>query len=158
MKDTVNGVFLRAEKRGAIRRVPNFWTDYDEDYPELRRLEAGYEDVRGECLHLLRAKNRITDISVLGGDYTEGGVHVIRWKSFVFKSGRFLEERKGVIFDDFHLHDAANDSNEIRVILWLDIRRKMPVHLRLFNFAVMSIAHRLPTIAKIHDNAQITTS
>ena len=34
VKDAVNGVFMRAEARGAIRRVPNFWTDYSEDYPE----------------------------------------------------------------------------------------------------------------------------
>lgn len=238
---------MRAEARGAIRHIPNFWTDYGEDYPELRRLEAGYEDVRAECLDLLRDVDRITDISVLGSGYTEGGIHAIRWKSFVFKSGSFLEENcklapktaallrgipglytaffsildphqyvtphygyykgilryhlaviipndnadercwlrinsdpeanrprqkslidkgeryfwkngQGLIFDDFHLHDAANDSNEVRVVLWLDIRRKMPLPLRLFNFLVMSIAHRIPTIAKIHDNAQITTS
>lgn len=244
VKDAVNGVFMRAEARGAIRRVPDFWTDYDEDYPELRRLEAGYERVRAECLRLLDDKDRITDISVLGSGYTEGGIHAIRWKSFVFKSGDFLEENcklapetakllkgipglytaffsildphqyvtphygyykgilryhlgvsipkdnvdqsawlrinssleanqvrqkslidkgeryywkngQGVIFDDFHLHDAANDSDEVRVVLWLDIQRKMPAHLRLFNFIVMSIAHRLPVIAKIQENAQV---
>ena len=247
VKDAVNGVFMRAEARGAIRHVPNFWTDYSEDYPELRQLEAGYEHVRAECLNLLRAKDRIADISVLGGGYTKGGIHAIRWKSFVFKSGSFLEENcklapktaellreipglytaffsildphqyvtphygyykgilryhlaviipddnadkscwlrvnssaeaneirqkslidkgkryywkngEGVIFDDFHLHDAANDSNHDRVVLWLDIRRKMPAHLRLFNSIVMGVAHRLPLISKIHENAQMTAA
>ena len=247
VKDAVNAVFMRAESRGVIRRVPDFWTDYEEDYPELRRLEAGYEDVRAECLDLLRDKDRITDISVLGGGYTDGGIHSIRWKSFVFKSENFLEENckraprtaellrgipglytaffsildphqyvtphfgyykgilryhlaviipddnadrscwlrvnssaeanqirqkslidkgdryfwkngKGVIFDDFHLHDAANDSDEVRVVLWLDIRRKMPAHLRLFDFIVMGIAHRLPVISKIQQNAQVSPS
>ena len=244
VKDAVNGVFMRAEARGAIRRVTGFWTDYDDDYPELRRLEASYEAVRDECLELLREKDRITDISVLGGDYTGGGIHAIRWKSFVFKSGDFIEancrlaprtaellrdipgvytaffsildphqyvtphygyykgilryhlgviipgdnadrsawlrvnsspeaneirqkslidkgERyhwrngEGVIFDDFHLHDAANDSDEVRVVLWLDIARKMPARLRLFDAIVMGIAHRLPVISKIQENARI---
>ena len=58
VKDAVNGVFLKAEARGAIRRIPGFWTDYGDEYPALRRLEAGYDDVRAECLHLLGAPQR----------------------------------------------------------------------------------------------------
>ena len=101
IKDAVNKVFMRAEARGAIRRVPTFWTDYDEAYPELRRLEAGYEDVRAECLHLLREKDRIADISVLGGGYTDGGIHAIRWKasSSVVQIGGDAGRAHGVVAD-----------------------------------------------------------
>ena len=75
-----------------------------------------------------------------------------------FRLDLVLFNGKGVIFDDFHLHDAANDSDEVRVVLWLDIRRKMPAHLRLFDFIVMGIAHRLPVISKIQQNAQVSPS
>ena len=108
---------------------------------------------------------------MLGGGYTEGGIHSIKWKSFMFKSGDFLEENckhapktteilrqmpgiytvffsiidqgekyywhngEGVIFDDAYLHDAKNDSDEVRVVVWIDVRRKMPRWLQAFNIA-----------------------
>lgn len=33
---------------------------------------------------------------------------------------------EGVVFDDSLLHDACNDSDDIRVVLWIDLRRPMP--------------------------------
>ena len=35
-------------------------------------------------------------------------------------------EGEGIIFDDNYLHDAANESDEVRVVLWLDMRRPCP--------------------------------
>jgi hypothetical protein len=42
---------------------------------------------------------------------------------------------EGVIFDDAYLHDAKNDSDEVRVVMWIDVRRKMPWWLQAFGIA-----------------------
>ncbi len=244
IKDSVNRIFQRAEDRGWYPRLPAFSHDYLKDYPALRLLEEGYSDVRAECLVLLEYKAKLTDVEQLGGSYTRGGIHSARWKSFMFKSGRFIEENcrraprtaallreipglytaffsildphqeikphrgyykgfvryhlgvivprdnadetcwlrvnadrednhtgpleavrrgeryywregKGVIFDDTYLHDAANESDEVRVVLWLDLRRRMPVWLQAFNRLCLWIAHQEPSIAKIRRNAVV---
>jgi len=246
LKTKLNGVFIWAEDIGLLQRTPAFNRDYLRDYPKLRLLEYEYEAVRDECLALLGIKEKLTDISVLGGAYTQAGIHTIRWKSFMFKSGRFIESNcelcpktasvlkqipgvytaffsileprqyitphwgyyrgflryhlgviipddnrdrtcrlrvnddpvanrerdaaaieegevyywrngEGVIFDDNYLHDAANDSDGIRVILWLDLRRKMPFYLQWFNMLCLAIAHREPSVRRIRENARIAT-
>lgn len=43
----------------------------------------------------------------------------------------YWHEGEGVVFDDTLLHDASNDSDDIRVVLWIDIRRPLP---RLFDW------------------------
>jgi ornithine lipid ester-linked acyl 2-hydroxylase len=63
------------------------------------------------------------------------------------------KEGEGVMFDDTFLHDAKNGSNDVRVILWLDIRRKMPAYLQALNTVVLEIAHRTPEIAAVRKNA-----
>jgi aspartyl/asparaginyl beta-hydroxylase (cupin superfamily) len=42
---------------------------------------------------------------------------------------------EGVIFDDAYLHDVKNDSDEVRVVMWIDVRRKMPWWLQAFGIA-----------------------
>jgi aspartyl/asparaginyl beta-hydroxylase (cupin superfamily) len=37
----------------------------------------------------------------------------------------YWREGQGVLFDDTFLHDAANDSDEVRIVLWLDVVRRM---------------------------------
>jgi ornithine lipid ester-linked acyl 2-hydroxylase len=63
------------------------------------------------------------------------------------------KEGQGVMFDDTFLHDAKNGSGEVRVILWLDIRRKMPAYLNALNTLVLEVAHRTPSIAAVRKNA-----
>jgi len=63
------------------------------------------------------------------------------------------KEGEGVMFDDTFLHDAKNGSSDVRVILWLDIRRKMPLYLQALNTMVLEIAHRTPAIAAVRKNA-----
>src|SRR5580658_1311415 len=65
----------------------------------------------------------------------------------------YWKEGKGVMFDDTFLHDAKNATSDVRVILWLDIRRKMPAYLQALNTAVLEIAHRAPAIAAVRKNA-----
>jgi beta-hydroxylase len=65
----------------------------------------------------------------------------------------YWKEGQGVMFDDTCLHDAKNGSHDVRVILWLDIRRKMPPYLNALNTMVLEIAHRTPGIAAVRKNA-----
>jgi aspartyl/asparaginyl beta-hydroxylase (cupin superfamily) len=244
IKDRAVGVFDWAEARGYFRRALAFESDYHAEYPELRLLENDYATVRKECQELLGMKERITDVEALGGGYTDGGIHAIQWKSFMFKSGEFIESNcrmapettkileripnlytaffsilephqyvtphfgyykgflryhlgviipgnnidrsawlrvnadradndrddhsliekgekyywhdgEGVMFDDTYLHDAANDSDEVRVVLWLDVARKMPFWLHAFNKLFLFIAHRDDSIKVIRNNARI---
>ena len=65
------------------------------------------------------------------------------------------KEGEGVIFDDTFLHDAKNGSDGVRVVLWLDLRRKMPPAWSALNSALLEIAHRAPAVARIRENAVV---
>jgi beta-hydroxylase len=65
----------------------------------------------------------------------------------------YWREGQGVMFDDTYLHDAKNASSEVRVILWLDLRRKMPPYLNALNTMILELAHRAPSVAAVRRNA-----
>lgn len=244
VKKAFNGVYARCEDAGLIERMPAFDEDFGDDYPELRRLEASYADIRSECENLLKFRSRITDMSALGGQYTERGIHTIQWKAFMLKSGTFIPENcalapktaaalqpmttvynaffsilephqyvsphwgyykgfvryhlgvvipennanrkcwlrvnvdpadnarrdksliengpkyywqngRGVMFDDTNLHDAANDSDEVRVVLWLDVARKLPRGLDLYNRALLKAVYYEPSVRRFRENAVV---
>ena len=248
IKDRAVGVFDWAEAKGYLRRAPAFESDYHAEYPELRLLESDYATVRKECQELLGMKERITDVEALGGGYTDGGIHAIAWKSFMFKSGEFIESNcrmapettkilaadsrplyglllhsraapiryaalrllqglpplspgrdhpgqqhrserlaarqrrqggqrhaddhsliekgekyywhdgEGVMFDDTYLHDAANDSDEVRVVLWLDVARKAAVVAAApFNKFFLFLVHRDDSISVIREQCHHRT-
>jgi aspartyl/asparaginyl beta-hydroxylase (cupin superfamily) len=76
--------------------------------------------------------------------------------AFIERGERYYwREGKGVMFDDTYLHDAKNASSQVRVILWLDLRRKMPPHLNALNTMILEIAHRAPAIAAVRKNAVV---
>jgi aspartyl/asparaginyl beta-hydroxylase (cupin superfamily) len=244
VRKAFNGVYARCEEAGLLPRLPAFDEDYGEDYPELRALEAGYVDIRSEFENLLRFRAQITDMSALGGQYTARGIHTIRWKAFMLKSGSFIPENcalapktaallrplasvynaffsileprqyvsphwgyykgfvryhlgvvipednadktcwlrvnvdrddnarrdkalvergpkhywrngRGVIFDDTNLHDAANESDAVRVVLWLDVARKLPRALALYNRALLAALYHEPSIRRFRENAVV---
>lgn len=64
-------------------------------------------------------------------------------------------EGEGVMFDDTFLHDANNGSDDVRVVLWLDLRRRMPAYLSALNTTLLEIAHRAPAIAAVRKNAVV---
>jgi beta-hydroxylase len=237
-------LFTRAEDAGLFPRASPFVRDYHADYPGLAELEAGHADVRAECQALLQFRDKLVDVENLAGKYTEGGIHTLAWKAFMFKSHRFIEpncalapktaallrnipglytaffsvleghqyitphwgywkgflryhlgvvipddnatracwlrvncdshdnaqrdtklvergqkyywrEGEGVMFDDTFLHDAENGSDQVRVVLWLDLRRKIPGPIGILNTAILEIAHRMPAIAAVRKNAVV---
>ena len=48
-----------------------------------------------------------------------------------------------------YLHDASNESDQVRVVLWLDLQRKMPFYASLFNRFVLWLAGRDKSVEKI---------
>src|SRR5258708_20023106 len=67
------------------------------------------------------------------------------------KNGEKYYWRNGasVMFDDTFLHDAANESSDVRVVLFLDVVRKMPLHLSLLN-------RLCPTIPALNPSPRVT--
>jgi len=90
IKDWAAELFVRAEQRGVFRKLPAFEHDLSE-YPELSVLTRNYPIIRAECEQLVRSSLRIPGMEELTS-YTSGGIHQIAWKSFMFKSGAFIDE------------------------------------------------------------------
>ena len=241
IKDWAAELFVRAEQRGRFRKLPAFERNLSE-YPELAVLAANYLVIRTECESLIRSQLRIPGMEELTS-YTSGGIHQIAWKSFMFKSGEFIEENcilapktaqllrgipgvytaffsvlepkqhikahwgywkgfvryhlcviipdnnrsnkcwirinpdaqsrtgdraaieqgekyhwhegEAVLFDDTFLHDAANETDQVRVVLFLDVARKMPWPLSLLNRLFLWIAHKDKSVREIRANAKI---
>jgi aspartyl/asparaginyl beta-hydroxylase (cupin superfamily) len=241
----LNFALAAAERRGAFPRIDDFCTDYHDDYPGLRELELGFAEVRAECVALLADNLRLPDVESLAGAYTGGGIHAIRWKSFMLKADRFIAENcrwaprtaelvrgipsaftaffsllypgqritphwgyykgfvryhlgvvipndnrdrsswlrvnsrlppgqppsprdleqgstyywregRGVVFDDTFLHDAANLSDQVRVVLFVDLVRKLPPALDWLNRAVLAVGRHEPSVAGIRQSSVVT--
>jgi beta-hydroxylase len=240
--DLLNRLFGWAERRGFAPAREVFVEDYS-DYPAFRSLEEAWPEIREECEALMGLRAGITDMSVLGGNYTAGGVHLIGWKTFVLVAGGPIEENaalcprtaahlaeipevclaffsilephqhikphwgyykgilryhlgviipggnregrcwirvnnsprdnvprdkaliergaryfwkpgKGVFFDDTWLHDAANEADEPRVVLFIDVRRRFPWWLDWVNRACLAIVLRSSFIRKVRERAR----
>lgn len=245
IKDWINDIFVKAELRGAFPPAPAFNLDYAAQYPEFRVLEDGYKVIRDECEGLMGIKEKMTDMESLGGGYTSGGIHTIQWKTFMFKSGEFIDENcrlapktaellrripnlytaffsvldpnthiaphfgyykgflryhigvmiphdnedqccwirvnadpadnakrdrslidrgekhywhngQGVMFDDTFLHEANNESDEVRVVLFLDVARKgMPWYLDKLNKLILWGVHKEGSVRRIREQATL---
>jgi ornithine lipid ester-linked acyl 2-hydroxylase len=67
----------------------------------------------------------------------------------------YWKNGEGIIFDDNYLHDAANESDEVRVVLWLDLRRKMPFYIAPLNRLCLWLVYRDKSVEKIRRGALI---
>ncbi len=65
----------------------------------------------------------------------------------------YWREGRGIVFDDTFLHDAANLSDEVRVVLFVDLVRKLPPALDLLNRAVIAVGRHEPSIAGMRRTA-----
>ena len=90
IKDQAAELFISAERKGVFRKLPAFERDLGE-YPELAILSENYAAIRTECESLIGSRLRIPGMEELTS-YTSGGIHQIAWKSFMFKSGQFIDE------------------------------------------------------------------
>ena len=70
----------------------------------------------------------------------------------------YWKNGEGIVFDDNYLHDAANESSEVRVVFWLDLRRKFPFYLQLYNVLCLWFIHRDSSMKKVRINARVKVS
>ncbi|MEZ4334167.1 MAG: aspartyl/asparaginyl beta-hydroxylase domain-containing protein [Myxococcota bacterium] len=77
-----------------------------------------------------------------------------RIKSVIEETPRYhWHEGEGVVFDDTFLHDAANESDAPRAVLFLDLVRPLPWYLHLANRAFIRLARFDPSLRSIHQDA-----
>ena len=70
----------------------------------------------------------------------------------------FWHEGEGAIFDDTLLHDANNESDKTRVILWVDICRPMPTYLDRLHQALLWAMFKHSYFKQVRENATIPFS
>lgn len=71
---------------------------------------------------------------------------------------RSWEEGKSLVFDDSHLHEAWNDSDLYRVVLFVDVLRPLIFPLSLLNRSVVWTTARTPAISVLMDRARKHTA
>lgn len=244
---TINKILFNLEQKGWIKKTPAFIYDYEEEYPHFKVLEEHADIIEKECRELLNIKDNIPDLDGLAGEKTKGGVQAIKWKSFMFKSGDFIEENcslcpetadllrgiprikqaffsildpeqyikphfgyykgflryhlgviipnnnedkncririnadcetfncddkseiehgesyywkngEGIMFNDVYLHDATNESKEIRVVLFIDVVRKFHWSIDWFNRFFLFVAYKTKYVKQIAKNAKVKTN
>jgi aspartyl/asparaginyl beta-hydroxylase (cupin superfamily) len=102
------------------------------------------DNAGGECFLRVNgdpAANESRDVTRI-----EAG-EVYRWKN-----------GEGIAFDDNYLHDAANNSDQVRVVLWIDLRRKLPFYLSWFNNACLWLIRNDESMRMIRRDAQVAIS
>tara|TARA_R110000868_G_scaffold235273_6_gene489078 strand:+ start:20114 stop:20887 length:774 start_codon:yes stop_codon:yes gene_type:complete len=243
----INDFIVKLEEKEWIKRTPAFLHDYEKDYPYFKELEDNYEIVQKECMALLNYKEELKDVDGFAGEQSKGGIHAIKWKSFMFLSGSFVEENcelcpktarllkqipnikqaffsildpqqyikphrgyfqgflryhlgviipnnnkekqcwirinddpidnkkydknsiekgekyywkngEGIIFNDNYLHDAANYTDDIRVVLFIDVDRKFPKPIEwLFKF-LLYLLYKTKPVKAIAEKAKVSLS
>ncbi len=77
-----------------------------------------------------------------------------RIRSVIEKTPKYYwREGSGIVFDDTYLHDAANESDSPRAVLYLDLRRPLPWYLHIPNVAFIWLSRFDPTLREIHRDA-----
>ena len=66
---------------------------------------------------------------------------------------KFWEEGKDMIFDDLYEHHVENNTNEQRVVLFLDIQKKYNIFLDLFNNILFYFIKNNTTLLDIYNKA-----
>jgi ornithine lipid ester-linked acyl 2-hydroxylase len=67
----------------------------------------------------------------------------------------FWREGEAVLFDDTFLHDAANENDQVRVVLFLDVARKMVWPLAFLNRFFLWLALKDKSVREIRTNAKV---
>ena len=67
----------------------------------------------------------------------------------------YWKNGEGIVFNDNYTHDACNDSDQIRVVLFLDMERKLPFPFSILNTLILNIAYSTKEAKRIARNAVI---
>ena len=67
----------------------------------------------------------------------------------------FWEEGKSVLFDDTYTHEVINNTNEVRIALLLDIKRKIPGFLKYYDFFVFKLIKFLVVLNNTFGKSQL---
>lgn len=70
----------------------------------------------------------------------------------------FWKEGQGFLFDDTFVHDVRNDSDGIRVVLFIDQRRHLPWYLNVLNKIILWFAMKTPHISRMREKARFSES
>ena len=72
-----------------------------------------------------------------------------RASTYYWKNG------SGIMFNDNYIHEAANETDEIRVVLYLDVVRKLPFWLDWLNNMLISVAYNTKALKQVARNAVV---
>jgi beta-hydroxylase len=64
------------------------------------------------------------------------------------------EEGRSVVFDDTYMHEVWNETDEERVVLFVDFTRPLPFPVSVLNEGVIHLLSRSRLIQHIVDNAR----
>ncbi len=68
---------------------------------------------------------------------------------------RWWEEGKSLIFDDSHMHEVWNDTDGMRVVLFLDVIRPLPEPLAALNRGLIELISRSPFVAEARERQKV---
>ncbi len=82
--------------------------------------------------------------------------NALRDKALIEHGKRYYwHNGKGVFFDDTKLHDAANGSDAVRVVLWIDVRRRFPWWFDWINRTCLRLALRTAFLDKLRKRSSL---
>ena len=90
---------------------------------------------------------RVNDDLVDNKNYDKSSMD--RGKTYHWKNG------EGIIFNDNYLHDASNETDEIRVVLWIDVVRKFPFWFDWLNLLLLKIGYQTKAARKVAEEAKV---
>lgn len=69
----------------------------------------------------------------------------------------YWKEGEGILFNDTYLHQVVNDSDEYRIVLFIDVKRKAPGWLSRIHNALMRLIAASPVFKKALKTGSIST-
>jgi beta-hydroxylase len=139
-----------------VRRLPGVYTAFFSVLEPHQRLGAHFGYYKGFLRYHMGVlvPNNNEDGKCWIRINADASDNARRDVSLIEKGERYCwKNGEGVVFDDTYLHEAANDSEQVRVVLWFDFRRKLPWYLDAFNRFCLFVIHHEPSVKRIRRNA-----
>ncbi|MEQ9306561.1 MAG: aspartyl/asparaginyl beta-hydroxylase domain-containing protein [Marinoscillum sp.] len=67
----------------------------------------------------------------------------------------YWKEGVGIMFNDLYLHEAANETDQVRVVLFIDVIRRFPWHLDWLMRLLVFIGYQFKGAKQVAKNAEI---